>query len=153
MILEPNSLVSASRTGYLLSWSPENKAGLVCLRFIIRLVFKLKKVHYLPFFILVKLLKPCRSCLECLDRKIRQMVSVTKLFAFVEIEYFVLGLQVVFTRQMKKSIFVMDWFDAKLHKNELPCFTKDGVVLCWVCRVSWDCCMCCTLQIDFRYQA
>lgn len=68
---------------------------------------------------------------ECLDRKIRQMVSVIKLFAFVEIEYFVLGIQAVFTWQMKKSIFVVDWFDAKLCKNELPYFTGDGAAGCF----------------------
>lgn len=36
----------------------------------------------------------------------------------------------VFTWQMKKSVFGMDWFDAEMHKNELPYFTEDGAVGC-----------------------
>lgn len=83
-------------------------------------------------------------------RKFRQMVSVTKLFAFVEIECFVLGIQIVFTWQMKKSSFGMDWFGANLHKNELLYFTEDGVL---ELQGELGLCMHCTIQMSFRYQA
>lgn len=52
---------------------------------------------------------------------------------------------------MRKGIFDMDWFDAKLHKNELEWISQkmEQWVLCWVCRVSWDC----PFQMGCRYQA
>lgn len=55
----------------------------------------------------------------------------------------------IVTWQMKKIIFVMAWFDGKLRKNELPCFTKMeqwGAVLGLQGELG-------LLQMGFRYQA
>lgn len=66
----------------------------MCLRFIIRFVLKLKNNPFLSFLHTCESAKAVQEQSECLDRKIRWFVI--KLFAFVEIGYFVLGIQVVF---------------------------------------------------------
>lgn len=95
------------------------KLGLCASSLLSDLSLSLKKNPPPSFLHTCEAAKAVQELSEHLDRKIRQMVSVIKLFAFVEIEYFVLGVQMVFTWQMRKGIFDMDWFDAKLHKNEL----------------------------------